>query len=260
MTLELTLSDGLCSSSATYTDAIQIYPRPRVTAGDADLSICAEDDWTGVLTGASSLEFTGPFTFVGYEEFSNALGEVLWTMPWSEIGPLHAQNDPVNFPTSFELTAVSDFSTLTCENNWTLDVLVHDNPEIAALPAEVVVCDNGNLELNAEVLLDPNGGLDIAWDLDAVDDFNAVVSNGGQTLTLTPVAGSDATGATVMLVTTDGEGCLAQGSTALTVHAAPAPVNVMFSDLDSAICSGQSIVLTMDEPLLDGSSLSLIHI
>ena len=254
VTLELTLSDGLCSSSATYTDAIQIYPRPRVTAGDADLSICAEDDWTGVLTGASSLEFTGPFTFVGYEEFSNALGEVLWTMPWSEIGPLHAQNDPVNFPTSFELTAVSDFSTLTCENNWTLDVLVHDNPEIAALPAEVVVCDNGNLELNAEVLLDPNGGLDIAWDLDAVDDFNAVVSNGGQTLTLTPVAGSDATGATVMLVTTDGEGCLAQGSTALTVHAAPAPVNVMFSDLDSAICSGQSIVLTMDEPLLDGSS------
>ena len=76
--MELTLTDGgLCTSTTTYADAIQIYPRPRVTAGDADLSICAGDDWTGVLTGASSMEFTGPFTSDSYEEFSNDLGEVL---------------------------------------------------------------------------------------------------------------------------------------------------------------------------------------
>ena len=254
VTMELTLSDGLCTSSTQYPNAIQIYPRPRVTSGDADLSICAGDDWTGVLTGASSLAFTGPFTLASYEEFSNDLGEVLWTMPWSEIGPLHAQNDPVNFPTSFGLTAVSDFGLLTCENNWTLDVLVHDNPEIAALPAEVVLCDNGDLDLAAEVLLNPNGGLDFAWDLDASDDFNTEVTNGGQTLTLSPIAGGGASGTTVTLVVTDAEGCMAQSATALSVHSAPAPVNVMFSELDSAICSGGSITLTMDDPVLDGSS------
>ena len=71
VTMELTLSDGLCTSSTQYPNAIQIYPRPRVTSGDADLSICAGDDWTGVLTGASSLAFTGPFTSASYEEFSN---------------------------------------------------------------------------------------------------------------------------------------------------------------------------------------------
>ena len=254
VTMELTLSDGLCTSSTQYPNAIQIYPRPRVTSGDADLNICAGDDWTGVLTGASSLAFTGPFTFASYEEFSNEMGEVLWTMPWSEIGPLHAQNDPVNFPTSFGLTAVSDFGLLTCENNWTLDVVVQDNPEIAALPAEVVLCDNGDLDLAAEVLLNPNGGLDFAWDLNASDDFNTEVTNGGQTLTLSPIDGSDASGTTVTLVVTDGEGCIAQSATALSVHSAPAPVNVMFSELDSAICSGGSITLTMDDPVLDGSS------
>ena len=124
-----------------------------------------------------------PFTGVGYEEFSNASGEVLWTMPWSEIGPLHAQNDPVNFPTSFNLTAVSDFGTVTCENNWTLDVDVQDNPEIAGLPVDAVLCDNGELVLEADVLDNPNGGLDFAWTLDMAGDFNAVESNDGQSLT-----------------------------------------------------------------------------
>ena len=85
-------------------------------------------------------------------------------MPWSEIGPLHAQNDPMNFPTSFDLTAVSDFGLLTCERNWTLDVEVHDNPEIAALPAEEVLCDNGDLDLEADVLLNPNGGVGFHMD------------------------------------------------------------------------------------------------
>ena len=60
--MELTLTGGgLCTSTTQFPDAIQIYPRPRVTAGDAHLSICAGDDWTGVLTGASSMEFTGHF-------------------------------------------------------------------------------------------------------------------------------------------------------------------------------------------------------
>ena len=254
VTMELTLSDGLCTSSTQYPDAIQIYPRPSVTAGDADPSICAGDDWTGVLTGASSLEFTGPFTFASYEEGSDDSGEVLWTMPWSEIGPLHAQNDPVNFPTSFGLTAVSDFGLLACENNWFLDVVVHDNPEIAALPAEMVLCDNGELDLDADVLLNPNGGLDFNWDLDASDDFNTQETNGGQSLTLSLIEGVDASATTVTLVVTDEEGCTAQSNTALSVHSAPAPVDVMFSELDSAICSGGSITLTMDEPVLDGSS------
>ena len=255
VTMELTLTDGgLCTSTTQYPDAIQIYPRPRVTAGDADLSICAGDDWTGVLTGASSMEFTGPFTSASYEEFSNDLGEVLWTMPWSEIGPLHAQNDPVNFPTSFGLTAVSDFGLLTCENNWFLDVEVHDNPEIAALPAEEVLCDNGDLDLAADVLLNPNGELDFTWNVDASDDFNTEETNGGQSLTLSLIEGVNASGTTVTLVVTDVEGCLAQSTTALSVHNAPAPVSVMFSELDSAICSGGSITLTMDEPILDASS------
>ena len=144
---------------------------------------------------------------------------------------------------------------LTCENNWTLDVVVHDNPEIAALPAEVVLCDNGDLGPAAEVLLNPNGGLDFAWTLDMAGDFNAEESNGGQTLTLSPIDGSDASGTNVSLVATDAEGCMAQSATALSVHSAPAvPVNVMFSELDSAICSGGSITLTMDDPVLDGSS------
>lgn len=254
VTMELTLSDGLCTSSTVYPDAVQIFPRPRITSGDVDLSICVGDDWTGVLTGASSLAFTGPFTGVSYEEFSNELGEVLWTMPWSEIGPLHAQNDPANFPTSFNLTAVSDFGSLTCNNTWNLDVEVHDNPAFSALPAEVVLCDNGELELEADVLFNPNGELDFAWTLDMPGDYNAVESNGGQTLTLSPIDDGDASGTTVTLVVTDGEGCVAQGASALTVHNAPAPVNVMFSELDSAICSGESITLTMDEPALDGSS------
>ena len=47
---------------------------------------------------------------------------------------------------------------------------------------------------------------------------------------------------------------MAQDTTALSVHNAPAPVSVMFSELDSAICSGASITLTMDEPALDASS------
>ena len=252
--MALTLTDGLCSSTTTYTNAIQIYPLPRVTSGDADLGICAGDDWTGVLTGASSLTFTGPFTLDSYEETSDASGDVLWTMPWSEIGPLHAQNDPVGFPTSFDLTAVSDFGTLTCENTWTLNVEVHDNPEIAALPAEEVLCDNGDLELEADVLLNPNGGLDFEWTVDMAGDFNAVESNGGQNLTLSLMDGSDALGTNVSLLATDGEGCVAQVATILSVHSAPVPVNVTFSELDSAICSGDLITLTMDEPALDGSS------
>ena len=138
------------------------------------------------------------------------MGEVLWTMPWSEIGPLHAQNDPVNFPTSFGLTAVSDFGLLTCENNWSLDVVVHDNPEIAALPAEVVFCDNGDLDLTADVLLNPNGGLDFTWSVDASDDFNTEETNGGQSLTLSLIEGVNASGTTVTLVVTDVEECMAQ--------------------------------------------------
>ena len=255
VTMELTLTDGgLCTSTTQFPDAIQIYPRPRVTAGDADLSICAGDDWTGVLTGASSMQFTGPFTSASYLESSNDLGEVLWTMPWSEIGPLHDLNDPVNYPTLFNLTAVSNFGSLTCENNWFLDVEVHDNPEIAALPAEVVLCDNGDLDLAADVLSNPNGGLDFTWDLDASDDFNTEETNGGQSLTLSLIEGVNASGTTVTLVVTDVEGCMAQDTTALSVHNAPAPVSVMFSELDSAICSGGSITLTMDEPVLDASS------
>lgn len=254
VTMELTLSDGLCTSTTQYPNAIQIYPRPRVTAGDADLSICAGDDWTNVLTGASSLEFTGPFTFASYGEDSNDSGEVLWTMYWSEIGPLHAQNDPVNSPTSFGLTAISDFGLLTCENNWNLDVEVHDNPEIAAFPAEMVLCDNGDLDLATNVLINPNGGLDFTWGLDASDDFNTEETNGGQSLTLSLIEGVDASGTTVTLVVTDEEGCMAQGTTVVSVHNAPAPVNVMFSELDSAICSGESITLTMDDPVLDASS------
>ena len=252
--MALTLSDGLCSSTTTYPNAIQIYPLPRVTSGDADLSICAGDDWTGVLTGASSLEFTGPFTGVGYEEFSNASGEVLWTMPWSEIGPLHAQNDPVNFPTSFNLTAVSDFGTVTCENIWTLDVDVQDNPEIAGLPVDAVLCDNGELVLEAEILDNPNGGLDFAWTLDMAGDFNAIESNDGQSLTLSLLNGSEASSTNVSLVATDGEGCVTQIATTLSVHSAPAVTNVVFSEMDSAICSGETITLTMDEPVLDDSS------
>ena len=252
--MALTLTDGLCTSTTQYPNAIQIYPLPRVTAGDADLSICAGDDWTGVLTGASSLTFTGSFTGDTYEETSDASGDVLWTMPWSEIGPLHAQNDPVGFPTSFDLTAVSDFGTLTCENTWTLNVEVHDNPEIAALPAEEVLCNNGDLDLEPDVLLNPNGGLDFTWNVDASDDFNTEETNGGQSLTLSLIDGGDASGTTVTLVVTDVEGCLAQSTTALSVHNAPAPVSVMFSELDSAICSGGSITLTMDEPVLDASS------
>ena len=50
------------------------------------------------------------------------------------------------------------------------------------------------------------------------------------------------------------EGCVAQAPRRCPVHSAPAPVNVMFSELDSAICSGGSITLTMDEPVLDASS------
>lgn len=252
--MALTLTDGMCTSTTTYTNAIQIYPRPRVTSGDADLSICAGDDWTGVLTGASSLTFTGSFTGDAYEETSDASGDVLWTMPWSEIGPLHAQNDPVGFPTSFDLTAVSNFGTLTCENTWTLNVEVHDNPEIAALPLEQVLCDNGDLGLEADVLLNPNGGLDFAWTVDMAEDFNAVESNGGQSLTLSLVDGSDTPSTNVSLVATDSEGCVAQVATTLFVHSAPVSVNVMFSELDSAICSGDLITLTMDEPALDGSS------
>jgi len=252
--MALTLTDGLCTSTTTYTNAIQIYPLPRVTSGDADLSICAGDDWTGMLTGASSLTFTGSFTGDTYGETSDASGDVLWTMPWSEIGPLHAQNDPVGFPTSFDLTAVSDFGTLTCENTWTLNVEVHDNPEIADLPAEEVLCNNGDLELEPDVLLNPNGGLDFAWTVDMAGDFNAVESNGGQNLTLSLMDGSDALGTNVSLLATDGEGCVAQVATILSVHSAPVPVNVTFSELDSAICSGDLITLTMDEPALDGSS------
>ena len=252
--MALTLTDGLCSSTTTYANAIQIYPLPRVTSGDADLGICAGDDWTGVLTGASSLTFTGSFTGDTYEATSDASGGVLWTMPWSEIGPLHAQNDPVGFPTSFDLTAVSDFGTLTCERTWTLNVEVHDIPEIAALPVGEVLCDNGDFELEADVLLNPNGGLDFAWTVDMAGDFDAEESNGGQSLTLSLVDGSEALGTNVSLVATDGEGCVAQAATTLSVHNAPVAVNVMFSELDSAICSGELITLTMDEPALDGAS------
>ena len=108
---------------------------------------------------------------------------------------------------------------MTCENNWFLDVEVHDNPEIAALPAEVVLCDNGDLDLAADVLLNPNGGLDFTWNLDASDDFNTEETNGGQSLTLSLIEGVNASGTTVTLVVTDVEGCLAQSTTALSCTA-----------------------------------------
>ena len=38
------------------------------------------------------------------------------------------------------------------------------------------------------------------------------------------------------------------------MHSAPAVTNVVFSEMDSAICSGETITLTMDEPVLDDSS------
>ena len=121
-------------------------------------------------------------------------------------------------------------------------------PEMA-LPVGEVLC-NGD-ELEADVLLNPNGGLDFAWTVDMARFRRLGVQ---RHLTLSLMDGSDALGTNVSLLATDGEGCVAQVATILSVHSAPVPVNVTFSELDSAICSGDLITLTMDEPALDGSS------
>ena len=141
--MALTLSDGLYS----HHNPPERHPDLSLPSylGRRRLDICAGDDWTGVLTGASSLEFTD-HSQVSATRIGNASGEVLWTMPWSEIGPLHAQNDPVNFPTSFNLTAVFDFGTVTCENNWTLDVDAgqpRDGPARGCWPLRQRACARG---------------------------------------------------------------------------------------------------------------------
>ena len=83
VSFELNMTDGVCASTFSFPDQISLYPSPRITVpNNLDFRMCEGTDWTGPISGASSLRYLSPYTGE-LMEMSSSTGTIDWVMPWS---------------------------------------------------------------------------------------------------------------------------------------------------------------------------------
>ena len=247
ITLALTLNDGTCTSMTTYSDLIDVYPNPTVTMpSSTDDDVCVGQDWTGMLSGASELQWLSPTTSTLYATNSTGPTEgITWVMPWSEI----AQTTSGSI--SFDLTAYADYGAATCQSGFNLDLDVLTNPEITfTYPSSI--CVGSTEPVNIQLVPGTaNGQNSTGWSLsngDAPGSFDITQQGSTGSITAASIAPIPDSGLLVAQFT-DGQGCIAELIADITIIELPT-----FGDLVASPefdCSGEEFTFTVEDVAVD---------
>ena len=244
VSFELDMTDGVCASTFSFPDQISLYPSPRITVpNNLDYRMCEGFDWTGPISGASSLEYVSPYTGE-LIEMSSSTGTIDWVMPWSEAEAAMQAGDP----TVFELLAISDFGGAVCTDTWTLTLDVVGNPMINPnnpnVPAEI--CVGQSVTISSGIVQGSGNGqpLSFVWSNagdDPIFNVNPIQTGASAGISVNTDIPVPASG-DVTFTLTDGAGCQADTTLSVVIHELPT-----FGALNATpdvVCSGEEIQLT----------------
>ncbi|MBN2668792.1 MAG: gliding motility-associated C-terminal domain-containing protein [Bacteroidales bacterium] len=190
-----------------------INPVPSVIAG-ANTPICEENTLILSETGAQAdaWQWTGSNFYTSTNQNPNI--------------------SSVSISATGTYTVVGTISATGCSSTATVDVLVNPNPTVTAGIIANNICANENIELTET-------GAE-------ADTWNWVASNGYNTTDQNPTiynATSDTSAWYIVTGTISTTGCASTDSVNVNVYALPT-VGYTVSDSDTAICIGESVILT----------------
>jgi len=218
VSFELVLNDGTCQASYAYPDEIELYPNPKVS-NMSDNDVCVGTDWSGLLTGASSIEWP---TNGASSSYDAVLGGVEWNVPWGDIDITTTSVTTV----PFDLTAYADYGDALCVNTWTLNLAVLENPEInfATTSVPSSICEGSTVNVSGGWVPGTGQGAPTrSWsNADTPGTFNLVSSPNGASanVSLTGATPIPDTGSLTFTIE-DVQGCMAEETFVLTIIELP---------------------------------------
>jgi len=246
LSLEMTQTyvvDGtpLSCTSQPYTIALDVTPLPSfelllpdVACDNAEVSLAVAAVNTTEGCIASDLAYD-------------------WTIDDGSGSPFTAQGASLTVPggdyDELNVTVVASQTSAsnTCTAEVSQSIVVNANPEILFLTSDAALCPNSSALIDTEVLDDPNDTLLYEWGNAGVEIFEFLPVEESVGIILSE--GSNATEGEVQLTVTNSSGCIAQANTIVDILNLPEPQNVQWSV--PALCSGDEVVITMTDPLVD---------
>ena len=182
--VSLTASIAGCETSATWSDAAEVYPAPLVEEDNEYL--CVGQNWEANITGCEVLTVLG----------ENGLPDITWTTSDPAAGIdislspdyLQPQNGQLQFTFIFEQSVTYVEAGLTCTIEDSFRLRRRNAPSFSILgdddsgPAgDFIMCEGGDLIMEADVSF--NGNVAYEW--------TQLVDDGAGNSTLQPIAGNE---------------------------------------------------------------------